>query len=111
MDKLTILWTTDNETTIRNMVFMYAKNAKIQGWFEEVKIIIWGASSYKLAETEWIQNEMKDLVYAGVEAVACLACSDNLGITPKLKALGIEVRYVGQELSEVLKNDEKILSL
>lgn len=111
MNKLTILWTTDNETTIRNMVFMYAKNAKIQRWFDEIKLIIWGASSYKLAETEWIQSEVKDLVHAGIEVVACLACSDNLGITEKLKSLGIEVRYVGEELSEVLKNDEKLLSL
>lgn len=111
MDKLTILWTTDNEITIRNMIFMYAKNAKIHRWFDEVEIIIWGASSHKLVETEWIQNEMKDLVYAGVEAVACLACSDNLGITPLLKDLGIAVRYVGQELSEVLKTDGKLLTL
>lgn len=111
MDKLTILWTTDNEITIRNMVFMYAKNAKIQRWFDEVKIIIWGASSYKLTETEWIQSEIKDLIYAGIEVVACLACSDNLGITPKLKDLGIDIRYVGQELSEVLKTNEKILTL
>lgn len=111
MEKITILWTTDNETTIRNMVFMYAKNAKIQRWFEEVKLIIWGASSYKLAETEWIQSDIKDMAYAGVEVVACLACADNLGITPKLKSLGIEVRYVGEELSEAIKNNEKILSL
>lgn len=111
MSKLTILWTTDNEITIKNMVFMYAKNAKIQGWFEEVKLIIWGASSYKLAESLSLQGEMKDLIHAGVEAVACLACSENLGTTSQLKALGIEVRYVGEELSEVLKGDEKFLSV
>ena len=111
MDKLIILWTTDNETTIKNMLFMYAKNAKIHHWFSEVKIIIWGASAYLLASNKSIQDELKDVVHAGVEAVACLACSENLGVTQLIKGLGIELKYVGEELSELLKSDAKILTI
>ena len=111
MNKLIILWTTDNEITIKNMLFMYAKNAKIHHWFDEVKIVIWGASSHLLANNKSIQNELQDLLHAGVEAVACLACSENLGITQLIKDFGIELKYVGEDLSQLLKSDAKILTI
>lgn len=111
MSKLTILWTTDNEITTRNMVFMYAKNAKIQRWFSDVRIIIWGASSHLLANNKAIQNELNEVIRADVKVIACLACSDNLGITPIIKDLGIDVKYVGEDLTQILKSDEKVLSI
>ena len=43
MEKLNILWTTDNKDTIYNMLFMYATNSKTHGWWPNVNVIIWGA--------------------------------------------------------------------
>ena len=111
MEKLTILWTTDNELTIKNMLFMYAKNAKIQRWYSDVKIILWGASSKKLADNIEIQTDMTSDMKEGVKEVACLACSENLGITSIIQDLGIEVKYVGEDLSTVLKSGERVLSI
>lgn len=111
MEKLTLLWTTDNEITIKNMLFMYAKNAKIQRWFSEVQIIIWGASTKKLAQDIEIQNGLKEVLNAGVKAVACMACSENLGMTEVIKDLGIETKFVGDELSGILKAGGKILTI
>ena len=42
--KLYILWTNDNFITSEKMVFMYGINAKRQDWWDEVTIIVWGAS-------------------------------------------------------------------
>lgn len=36
-----ILWTTDNKETALHMVLLYAHNAKIKGWMEEVSVLVW----------------------------------------------------------------------
>ena len=51
MEKLNILWTTDNKETFFHMLSMYAINAKKRGLWKEINVIIWGASS-KLAGTD-----------------------------------------------------------
>lgn len=38
MDKLNILWTTDNKETALNMVIMYATNSKIRVWWKNVNV-------------------------------------------------------------------------
>lgn len=111
MEKLTILWTTDNEITIKNMIFMYSKNALLKGWFNQIKLIVWGASSDKLANDTSIQKEIKEVMDAGVEVLACLACANNLGVADQLQSLGIEVKYVGQDLTDILKSDEKLITV
>ena len=42
---------------------------------------------------------------AGVELVACKACADLYGVSEKLESLGIEVKYMGVPLTEMLKSD------
>jgi hypothetical protein len=53
-------------------------------------------------------SEMKD---AGVELVACKACSDGYGVSEELEALGVEVKYMGQPLTEILKSGQALLTL
>ena len=42
---------------------------------------------------------------AGVELVACKACADSYGVSDKLEELGVEVKYMGQPLTAMLKGD------
>ena len=42
---LYIMWTTGDPVTAEKMVFMYGGNSLRNGWWEEVTIIIWGASA------------------------------------------------------------------
>lgn len=42
MAKLNIIWTTDHIDTSRHMIFMYARNSKLNHWWDEVHIVIWG---------------------------------------------------------------------
>jgi hypothetical protein len=48
---------------------------------------------------------------AGLVLEACKACSDQYGISPILEKLGIEVKYMGQPLTEYIKSGLPILSL
>ncbi len=108
---LHILWTNDNPVTAEKMVFMYAVNSLIKGWWEKVTLIIWGAPAKLVSEDENIQKLIKKALKAGVHITACKACADQLGVTKNLEKLNIEVIYMGSPLTEILKNDEKLLTI
>ncbi len=111
MDKLNILWTTDNKETFFNMVSMYTINAKKREWWQDVNVIIWGASS-KLAGTDTeVQAKIAEMMAQGVTIEACLACAENFGVSESLSKLGVNLRYMGQPLTDYLKADEKLLTI
>ena len=109
--RLYILWTNADMITSEKMVMMYATNSMLHHWWEEVTVIIWGATAKLIAENEMIQSKMQIASYAGVKFTACKACTDQLGVTDKLLELGIEIIYWGQELTRLLKENEKLISI
>lgn len=111
MEKLNILWTTTNRETISYMLKMYAINARLNGWWDEINIIIWGGSAKLIGENEEVQSEVKEMLEHGIHIKACLVCSDKCGVTESLQKLGVETIYMGESLTSYLKNGEKILSL
>jgi len=46
-----------------------------------------------------------------VTVSACKACADQLGVTEALEEVGIEVKYWGEPLTEVLKAGEELLTI
>jgi len=108
---LHILWTDINPITAEKMVFMYGFNALQQGWWENVTIIIWGATVNFAAEDTGIQEQIKKLIASGVAFSACKACADQLGATEKLEQLGIEVIYWGRRLTNLLKSASPLLTI
>ncbi len=111
MAKVNILWTNDNPLTSHFMVFMYATNAKLRGWWEEVDVLIWGATAKLVAEDEKIQERIKLAKEAGVRVVACIACARELGVVEKLESLDIEVFPLGEPLTNILKNGDKLITI
>jgi hypothetical protein len=113
MDKthLYVLWTNDNPITAEKMVFMYTVNSLIHGWWEKVTLIIWGAPTKLVSEDANIQKKIKEALDAGVHITACKACADQLGVTEILEKLQIEVKYWGIPLTEILKNNEQLLTI
>lgn len=108
---LYILWTNDNPVTAEKMVFMYAINSLVHGWWENVTLIIWGATTQLVSENEHIQRLVRKSLEAGVHVTACRACADQLGVTESLNKMNIEVKYWGQPLTEILQNDEALLTI
>lgn len=109
-EKLNILWTSSDKEVALKMVFMYAYNARKQGWWKEVQLIIWGPSAKLTSEDKDIQDYLKRMKNAGVIIVACRACADQYGVSKKLEGLGIEVKYMGQPLTDILKRGEKLIT-
>lgn len=111
MDKLNILWTTDNKDTIDNMLAMYTINSKANDWWTDINVIIWGASAKLIGTDKKYQILVKEMIDSGVNVEACKVCSDNLNASQKLLELGVDVKYMGEQLTKYLKNDEKVITV
>jgi hypothetical protein len=101
--KLLVVWTSADREVANNMVFMYTFNAKKNGWWKEIRFLIWGPSQKLIVQDKGLQDYLKKMKDAGVELLACKACADGYGIAADLQKLGVEVKYTGTTLTEMLK--------
>ena len=105
-EKLVVVWTSGDRDVALRMVFMYTYNAKVQGWWKDVTMVVWGASQQLLAVDSEIRDYVKKMVGAGIKLEACKACADSYGVADNLAACGLDVKYMGVPLTEYVK-DEK----
>lgn len=110
-EELFILWTSDNPITSEKMVCMYAHNAVLNNWWDQVTVIIWGASTKYVASDKKIQIQLLQMLKDGVKVSACKACVDQLGVTDEFEKLGIEVKYWGDPLTKLLKVNKKVITI
>ena len=109
--KLHILWTNADVNTSHHMVMMYATNSMLRSWWEEVTVIIWGATAKYVAEDKDIQERMKLAEQAGVKFSACVSCAVQLGVKDALEGLGVEVIPWGAPLTELLENKRPLITV
>lgn len=109
-DTLCILWTSGDPDVAMKMVFMYAQAAKRNNWWKQVEFIVWGPSSKLTSENMEIQGEIKKMINAGINVEACKACADMYGVSEKLIDLGIDVKYMGEPLTDILKSNKKLMT-
>ena len=109
-DRLVILWTSGDKEVAKKMVFMYTINAKKRGWWQDIKFIVWGPSSKLLSEDQELQEQIKEFIEADIKVEACQACADQYGVADDLAELGIEVKYMGEPLTDYLKSESKVMT-
>ena len=102
--RLLVVWTSGDHDVALKMVFMYAHNAKLQGWWDEVQLLVWGPSSKLLSVDAELQEYIARMKDEGVELVACKACADQYGVSERLVELGLDVKYMGEPLTAMLKD-------
>jgi len=110
-NKLAVLWTSGDVDVAEKMCFMYTYNAKKQGWFDEVVLIVWGPSAKLLSENKNLQDYVKKMKEAGVIVEACIACARMYNVDKDLAEMGIDVKGMGTPLTKYLKDGWKTLSL
>lgn len=110
-NEIYLLWTNGNEITAKEMIFMYAINSRLHGWWEKVTLIIWGNATQLVKENAELQELVKEAIEHGVHVTACKKCADDLGAGNVLEKLGVEVKYWGQPLTKLLQEGKKVLSL
>lgn len=109
-DKLAVLWASGDRDVAIKMVFMYTLNGKMRGWWDHISLVIWGPSSKLLSTDIELQDHIKKIMEVGVEVIACKACADSYGVTSELENLGIDVKYMGEPLTDYLKSDWKTIT-
>ena len=109
-EHLLIVWTSGDPDVAHKMVFMYAYNARKNGWWDQVTLLVWGPSSRLSSEDAGIQEALKKMKEQGVELIACKGCADQYGVSQKLEDLGIEVKYTGTYLTDFIKSGKKVIT-
>jgi hypothetical protein len=109
-DSLVVLWTSGDKEVATKMVFMYTLNAKKKNWWSAVTLIVWGPSAKLLSEDPELQKKITDMKSEGIKLEACKACSDQYGVSSALENLGIEVKYMGNPLTNYIKGEHHILT-
>lgn len=111
MNKLLILWTTEEVEVAKKMVLLYGSVILPRGYWDEAHLMIWGPSVRALAKNEELQTMLKSVQESGVETSACVVCSDEYGVSGKLEALGVKTMHTGEFLTEALQSDWKVITL
>ncbi len=110
MRKLHLLWTTGEKDVAMKVIFPYLVNAKANGWWDEINLIIWGPSAKLTGGDLDIHRQLKDMFDSGITVEACQACTDAYQVTEKLITLGITVRYMGGPFTEYLSGSDKVIT-
>ena len=109
-DTLVVLWTSNDKVQTLDMILWYTGYAKSQNWWKEIIIITWGPSNELIATDKEIQEKIRQMISDGVKFKACKGCADKNEISDDLTRLGIEVVYVGGELTHFLKGGYPLLT-
>ncbi|MFW6181457.1 MAG: DsrE family protein [Spirochaetota bacterium] len=110
-EKLVVLWTSGDRDTAIKMVFMYTRNAKTRGWWEDVTLVVWGPSALLLSRDRGLQEYVREMMEAGILVEACVTCAEMYGVADELRRLGIEVKKMGVPLTGYLKEGRHVLAL
>ena len=105
IEKLTILWTSDDRETALNMILMYALLSNQRKWWKECNLIAWGPSNRLLGEDSEVDLLVEQIIEAGVKVYACDKSAEYYGVSDYLTDLGIEVKKVGDLLTQYLQDD------
>lgn len=104
MDRLVILWTSENKEIALDMVLMYTLKSNVNKWWSECTLITWGPSNKLVCEDEDVKEQIRLIMDAGVKVYACLRCAKRYDLTEKLESMGIEVKLMGESLTEYLSD-------
>ena len=110
-DALFILWTNADPVTANLMVFMYAENTMRYRKWDNITIIVWGATTKLVADDPQIQSKIRTLQGLGVRFSACITCAEELGVTESLRSLGIDLVKWLNPLTELLKENKKLITV
>ena len=104
-DKLFFLIATGDKDTLMEVALFYPLTVAKEKWMKDVKVILFGPSEDVVARDENVQKRIKRLQEeGGIEIKACKYCSDKLGISEKLEAMGITVEYVSPIMAQWIKD-------
>jgi len=97
---LVIIGSGDREKVLAGL--MYARNVIKYRWLNDAKVVFFGPSEQLVANDEEVANKAGEIATL-TECFACRAISDKQGVSQNLAEIGIKVEYVGDIISNLIK--------
>ncbi len=97
---LVVISTGEKEKALTGL--LYTTNAIRNKWLDDVRVFFFGPFEKLLSEDAEIQEWASELANHQ-QPMACKFISDNHGISEQLTSLGVNVEYVGQPISDAIK--------
>ena len=105
-NKLLIVWSSGEVEVARKLVLLYGSVMLERKYWDEATIMIWGPSAQLLSTDTQLQEQFKVVQRSGVKFNACVVCTDDYGVSDKLRALGVELIHTGEMLTEALQSED-----
>ena len=106
LNKLLIVWSSGEKEVAKKLVLLYGSVMLEQKYWDEATIMIWGPSAQILATDIELQEQMMLVRDSGVKFNACVVCTDDYGVSDKLKEFGVKLIHTGEILTEALQSDD-----
>jgi len=104
-NELLIVWSSGEKEVAKKLVLLYGSVMLERKYWDSATIMIWGPSAKLLADDVELQEQMQVVQKSGVKFNACVVCTDEYGVSKKLKSLGVELIHTGEMLTEALQSD------
>jgi hypothetical protein len=102
-DKLAVILVSADRAVLE-MALTYTRNVITHKWLPDVKVYLFGPSEVTITTDPDLRNLASAVIQAGVVPVACKWCSDKYNVTALLLDLGCRVEYIGQPVSEAIRD-------
>ncbi|MBZ4642487.1 MAG: hypothetical protein PWQ25_1465 [Deferribacteres bacterium] len=101
-----LIWLASGEKEKLKPGILYGLNAKKHGWLEDVKFVVFGESEKLLLE----DDELFNLINDKENTAYCKFVSNEFGITDRLEKKGANVIYVGDYVSNLIKEGYQVIT-
>lgn len=100
-----LIWLASGDIEKLQPGILYGTNAKKFGWLEDVQFVVFGESERLLLE----HQELFDLLQDNSTAY-CKFVADDMAITPALEEKGAKVIFVGDYISDFIKQGYQVIT-
>ncbi len=107
---LVIVWASADKDVAKSVVLNYVLNARLNGWLDNITLMVWGPSVKLLASDKDLQDIFKSLKHTGINLYIDKGSAEDFGVGKAVEDLGAEVAYLGKTLSVCIKQNRKIIT-
>lgn len=100
-----LIWLASGELEKLRPGILYGTNAKKYGWLEDVQFVVFGESERLLLKNQSLFDLLQDNSTAYCKFVA-----DDMDITPALEEKGAKVIFVGDYISNFIKQGYQVIT-
>ena len=102
-DKICIVVTSSDRRVIKTAL-QYARRTVTEKFMEDTKVFLFGPSEEVIAYDTELQDFLKRYMEVEKKVLACKWCSDDYGVSDRLRDLGVTVEYIGVFVSQAIRD-------